>query len=625
MKKNKDKFSFNYFFVSLLIFLTAVCTTFFIPNYFKILSWADYLNSTMVTELASDSETGSSSNPYIIKTAEQLASFAQSVNSGTTYLNRYIELGNNIDISSYTWVPIGSSNTRCFRGHFNGNGHAVIGLKYSSTSTSSFGGLFGYLYSADVSNVTIVNGSVSAYYAGALSGYAYEANIANCITISTTVSGIRYCGGIVGRVYDSTISQCKNNASVTCTRTGTTGGGYAGGIVGYCYAGNILSCLNNGSISCKQTNFDNSQVLYAGGINGRGGTVSESFNTGSVTAGNSSSTSSSYAGGITGYSGTIANCGNSGKICAYSEQQTTSTDISDSTAKLAFSYNENRYYASEKNWNVSNANILYTRANYAYAGGISGYTSIEPEYCYNIGSITGGQSEKYCTYTYVFFNYDEPLSPSLSNWFGTFEASKLYFSFIDKYYYSPINGNSNLSTTNCYGNASYDNDVKGNFSCYYDWKRWEDAYYTPTFYYKHTWGSPISFSTSSGTTVFESTGFLGPVDDAIQTHINVSKSGDTTTFKIMLRYYFVEYAGRSEPSGVEMYTTSPEEKTGYRTADLYTISYNNTVKFTSKADSDLKNLVGNGLSSTYWSTTSYINKGYPFPKNLLWSTNASQF
>lgn len=617
MKKFKSRFNFNYFFVSLLIFLTAVCTTFFIPNYFKILSWADYLNSTMVTELASDSETGSSSNPYIIKTAEQLASFAQSVNSGTTYLNRYIELGNNIDISSYTWVSIGSSNTRYFRGHFNGNGHAVIGLKYSSTSTSSFGGLFGYLYSADVSNVTIVNGSVSAYYAGALSGYAYEANIANCITISTTVSGIRYCGGIVGRAYDSTISQCKNNASVTCSRTGTTGDGYAGGIVGYFNSNSEVSlCYNTGDIVAQQESYDNDQNLYAGGIAGAcpnddTSTIRECYNEGDVKAGSSSSTSQAMAGGITGYGGEISYCGNRGDIEAYSEVTVSQSAVYDDPVHVGLSdAGSEIYYVFQQYFPFENAsdlvNVRYTYSERAYSGGITGYSNENIISCYNIGDVVGGEVREECELVFIIFMlltmYHD--LESIPTWWGWFDAYRVEYEYVSTYRYSPINGNVKSYVSNCYGNGSYVSAPTGYTSYYQDMKEQRNPTSSNPLTYEYrnnrTWGNRNSFSGR--------TNRILQISDALLEDYAVLESGSGyLNFKVHARFK----AGKNDYVNVDQ--------------TLYSRSFDNSVNYNLRTDSQMKNLVNNGLNSTYWAANSLINDGYPVPKNIFWNYGAESF
>ena len=89
---------------------------------------------------------------------------------------------------------------------------------------------------------------------------------------------------------------------------------YAGGIAGYNY-GTISNSYNTGSVSAS------SKYAYVGGIAGdNSGTISDSYNTGSVSASSSSSSSKAYAGGIAGYNdeGTISNSYNTGSVSASS-------------------------------------------------------------------------------------------------------------------------------------------------------------------------------------------------------------------------------------------------------------------------------------------------------------------
>ena len=50
---------------------------------------------------------GDSSDPYIIKTAEQLAFLAKQVNGGETYHGKYFQLEADLDLSGSEWSPIG--------------------------------------------------------------------------------------------------------------------------------------------------------------------------------------------------------------------------------------------------------------------------------------------------------------------------------------------------------------------------------------------------------------------------------------------------------------------------------------------------------------------------------------
>lgn len=88
-----------------------------------------------------ESGTGDSSDPYIIKTAEQLAFLAKQVNGGETYRGKYFQLEADLDLSGSEWTPIGTE-TVPFSGKFSGNGHVLTNVKISAAG--DYIGLFGY-------------------------------------------------------------------------------------------------------------------------------------------------------------------------------------------------------------------------------------------------------------------------------------------------------------------------------------------------------------------------------------------------------------------------------------------------------------------------------------------------
>ena len=217
--------------------------------------------------------TGTASDPYQINTAAQFAYFAAQVNSGNTYYNTtinkpcYIELTNNIDLSTYDWNPIGgmwSSNSgtasgKCFKGIFNGydesaqTQHTITGLNVLMGKSGI--GLFGYVNGGTLANV-IVSGAVStnggSYAAvGGLVGYT-SGNIVNCVSsVNVTAGGTSAsnAGSLAGIVENTTtatnltttnavvVQNCSSSGNVTCNGTrfgGMIGSAYAkatGGIV----------------------------------------------------------------------------------------------------------------------------------------------------------------------------------------------------------------------------------------------------------------------------------------------------------------------------------------------------------------------------------------------------------
>ena len=75
---------------------------------------------------------GTKANPYLLSTEVQLRALARSVNSGTDYAGKYIELTGDITLTDETWVPIGTAQGQTivngFAGIFDGAGHEISGM-----------------------------------------------------------------------------------------------------------------------------------------------------------------------------------------------------------------------------------------------------------------------------------------------------------------------------------------------------------------------------------------------------------------------------------------------------------------------------------------------------------------
>ena len=116
---------------------------------------------------------GTSSDPYVIETAEQLKGFRDAVNNGacgtlnstTNAINNpkhlYVELGADIDLGNESWKPIGEgANT--FRGTFDGKGHIISNLKID-TAVSSLRVANNALYGSQYKENTYTNKSLPIY------------------------------------------------------------------------------------------------------------------------------------------------------------------------------------------------------------------------------------------------------------------------------------------------------------------------------------------------------------------------------------------------------------------------------------------------------------------------------
>lgn len=220
-------------------------------------------------------------------------------------------LGNDITISG-KWEPIGNDYSgNGFTGLFDGNGYQInFNNAYYEANTVDdiYCGLFGKATNATIKNVSVIgqftaiNSNVGFVYCGGIVGYCNKYtkifnsfNKANIIAESKSVGGFVHAGGISGS--GGTIINCYNTGNIKgdSSDASATVSGIGGNIVSNCY--------NIGDINAYAV-----QNAYAGGINGRYGTITNCYNTGKVTAKLNTYGLGAYAGGISGMDGIITNC-----------------------------------------------------------------------------------------------------------------------------------------------------------------------------------------------------------------------------------------------------------------------------------------------------------------------------
>ena len=185
----------------------------------------------------------SNTNTYTVYNADGLMNVAELVNGGKTDIN--ITLDKNIDLTGKDWTPIGTNVDNSYKGTFDGGGHTITGLTF--TTNDEYAGLFGYLNRAGtvknvvMKDVQITNNRSWSAFAGGVAGYSWG-TIENC-SVSGSVSGTVYVGGVVGAQIDGSITGCSSSATVKGT---TDVGGVAGqtnssATLTACYAtGNVI-------------------------------------------------------------------------------------------------------------------------------------------------------------------------------------------------------------------------------------------------------------------------------------------------------------------------------------------------------------------------------------------------
>ncbi len=191
--------------------------------------------------------------PILIENAAQLAYLAEQVNGGNTYQGKYFKLAKDIALANKPWTPIGAEVfQKEFKGNFDGGGHTIYGLKVKGA------GLFGYVngpFSGGTKRTYIKDVKISGAdvtsetaYSGILCGAVGNVKISG-VDVSGTIIGEKdNCGGIVGYITNSEISNCNARAKVT-------GVNYVGGLCGYLYKSEVSSCsVSSGEIAGESYN-----------------------------------------------------------------------------------------------------------------------------------------------------------------------------------------------------------------------------------------------------------------------------------------------------------------------------------------------------------------------------------
>lgn len=164
---------------------------------------------------------GTESNPYKIKTAEQLSCFAKSVNNGETYEGKFVKQIKNIKLNenlneqaingdlsnAHVWISAGyfyrdqsinQNVVRTFAGTYDGDNHIISGMYITNDSSPAYKGLFGHSTNATFKNMILsdVYANTSTYNFGALSGYTYK----NLTVENVTTYGNAYAGYSAGLI-----------------------------------------------------------------------------------------------------------------------------------------------------------------------------------------------------------------------------------------------------------------------------------------------------------------------------------------------------------------------------------------------------------------------------------------
>ena len=188
-----------------------------------------------------------SNGSYTVTSADGLMNIAELVNGGKSDIN--ITLDTDIDLTGKDWTPIGTDYDNSYKGTFDGGGHTITGLTF--TTNDEYAGLFGRLNRAGtVKNVVMEGVQITSnqIYGGSIGGVVGSSwgTIENC-SVSGSVSGTVYVGGVVGVQIGGSITGCSSSATVKgmVDVGGVAGQTNSSATLTACYAtGNVIIEIN---------------------------------------------------------------------------------------------------------------------------------------------------------------------------------------------------------------------------------------------------------------------------------------------------------------------------------------------------------------------------------------------
>ena len=242
-----------------------------------------------------------SNGSYTVTSADGLMNVAELVNGGKSDIN--ITLDTDIDLTGKDWTPIGTDYDNSYKGTFDGGGHTITGLTF--TTNDEYAGLFGWLNRAGtvknvvMEGVQITSNQIYGGSIGGVVGYSWG-TIENC-SVSGSVSGTVYVGGVVGAQIGGSITGCSSSATVKGTVD-------VGGVAGQTNSSATLTaCYATGNVTIEINPAKNIAGGSLVGMNA-GSSLLACYATGNVTS-TGSSTGKVHIGGFLGNNYTTVTAG----------------------------------------------------------------------------------------------------------------------------------------------------------------------------------------------------------------------------------------------------------------------------------------------------------------------------
>jgi hypothetical protein len=321
---------------------------------------------------------GTPEDPYQIWTPQQMNTIGLKPDDW----DKHFTLMADLDMSLYPdmqYPIIGTSFSNPFIGTFEGNGHIIRNLTFTTNNNVDYVGLFGLTDGAIIKNLGVENvciesggwfvgglvgenlGTISSCYVtgsvdgtiavGGLTGGNWSGSLTDCDAV-VSVNGTYYVGGLVGDNFGDL---------TTCHATGPVSGAndYVGGLAGQNY-GIIADCFASGSVS--------GTGYYVGGLVGENnGSITNCSATGSVRG-------SSMVGGLVGdqYAGLLNSCYTTGSVISSG---------SNSGGLVGYQYSGSI---------IKTCYAMGSVSGYYYVGGLVGQNYGTILFCYSTGQVIGG-------------------------------------------------------------------------------------------------------------------------------------------------------------------------------------------------------------------------------------------
>lgn len=243
-----------------------------------------------------------SDGSYTVTSTDGLMNVAELVKGGKTDIN--ITLDTDIDLTGKDWTPIGTDYDNSYKGTFDGGGHTITGLTF--TTNDEYAGLFGYLNRAGtVKNVVMEGVQITSnqIYGGSIGGVVGSSwgTIENC-SVSGSISGTVYVGGVVGVQIGGSITGCSSSATVK-------GMVDVGGVAGQTNSSATLTaCYATGNVTLEIAPKKNIAGGGLVGMNAGSRGLLACYATGNVTS-TGSSTGQVHIGGFLGNNYTTVTAG----------------------------------------------------------------------------------------------------------------------------------------------------------------------------------------------------------------------------------------------------------------------------------------------------------------------------